>query len=159
MDAVKGDQQGAINVEKIGIRVHPLEAVRFDRLGLKSEFAHDCALQFLKPKARSLVLLRHHQARDLSCLAGSLITIHHDRTQADISRGRLESRRHIAKKFAYDQFLLHPDDTVVWPGHADIGDVRSAARQHALIGRGNMGVGADDNRDSFIEIPAQRNFF
>jgi hypothetical protein len=27
MDAVTGDEQGAINVEKIGIRVHPLEAI------------------------------------------------------------------------------------------------------------------------------------
>ena len=42
-------------------------------------------------------------------------------------------------------------------GHADVGDVGGAARQHPGVGGGHVGVGAEDGRDAAVEVPAHRH--
>ena len=39
----------------------------------------------------------------------------------------------------------------------DVGDVGGAARQHAGVGGGDVGVGADDRGDAAVEVPAHRH--
>jgi len=51
--------------------------------------------------------------------------------------------------------LLHADDATPRPGHADVGDVRGAAGQHARVGGRHVRVRADDPRHPPVEVPAQ----
>ena len=46
---------------------------------------------------------------------------------------------------------------IIAPGHAEIGDVRSATRQDTLIRCGNVGVGSDYRRHTTVEMPAHGN--
>src|SRR5271167_4357061 len=99
MDSIAGDEQRAVNVEEISVKIHPAKIVKFCCCCLNLKFAHDCSCDSWKPEARSL---SHHQASDVSRQAGSLIAIYNDRAQSDIAGCRFESRRHVAEKLAND---------------------------------------------------------
>ena len=52
---------------------------------------------------------------------------------------------------------LDADDRIVRPGHADVGQIRGALRQNALVGGLHVRVRADDGRDLAVEMPAHRD--
>ncbi len=45
------------------------------------------------------------------------------------------------------------------PGHADVRLEGGAVGEHALVGGGDMGVGAEHGGDAAVEIPAERDLF
>jgi hypothetical protein len=51
------------------------------------------------------------------------------------------------------------DDGVVRAGHAYVGLVGGAVGEDALVGGGDVGVGAEDGRDAAVEIPAEGDIF
>src|SRR5262249_285742 len=56
------------------------------------------------------------------------------------------------------QSRLNADDPVMGTGHAEICNVGSASGQYLFVGSLDMGVSADDNRRSAIEVPAHGEF-
>ena len=54
--------------------------------------------------------------------------------------------------------FLDADDAVVRAGHADIGEIGSAARQNLLVCGLDVRVRADDGGDLAVEVPAHRDF-
>src|SRR5262249_12123614 len=101
--------------------------------------------------------LSQHEAFDSGCTTRHGIGFDDHAAEADVTGSSFEARRHSAHKFLDNQFLLYSDHAVVWPGHADVGDVCRAFRKHDLIRRGNVRVGADHGSDAAIEVPAERD--
>ena len=67
-------------------------------------------------------------------------------------------RRHAGEEAAERGLDGDADDRIVRSGHADVGDVRRAFRQDALVGGLHVRVGAEDRRDAAVEMPAHRQF-
>ena len=67
----------------------------------------------------------------------------------------LHLQRHLREAAGDGRFLLHPDDAVHGPGHADVGDVGGAPRQDPLVGGLHVRVRADDRGDLAVEVTAR----
>jgi len=70
-----------------------------------------------------------------------------------------EFARHSGEEAGEDEFFFYADDGVVRAGHADVGLVGGALGEDALVGCGDVGVGAEDGGDASVEIPAEGYFF
>ncbi len=66
----------------------------------------------------------------------------------------LEADRHLGRHRLDRLLTLDADHPAARTGHADVGDVGGAARQHARIGRRHVGVRADDRGHAPVEVPA-----
>jgi len=88
------------------------------------------------------------------CAASSSVALDQRSAHLRIALGRFELARHSGEEPVEDQLLLDPNHGVVRAGHADVGLISRAAGQDALVGGGNVGVGAEDGGDAAIEIPA-----
>ena len=88
---------------------------------------------------------------------GRVVGLDRDRAQRRRPvRGLELARRDAAHEALQRLGLVHADDGIVVAGHADIGDERGAARQHAMIGGLHMGVGADHEARAAVAEMAHR---
>lgn len=76
-----------------------------------------------------------------------------------IALGRLEFAGHSGEEAVEDEFGFDADDGIVGAGHAYVGLVGGAAGEDALVGGGDMGVGAQERGEAAVEIPAECYFF
>ena len=74
------------------------------------------------------------------------------------SSSEVSKRTGICVRSDLDRLLaLDADHAAARAGHADVGDVGGAARQHARVGGRHVRVGADDRRHAAVEVPAHRD--
>ena len=66
---------------------------------------------------------------------------------------------HSGEEAGEDELFFYADDGVVGAGHAYVGLVGGAVGEDALVGGGDVGVGAEDGGDAAVEIPAEGDFF
>src|ERR1700744_3590925 len=66
---------------------------------------------------------------------------------------------HSSEEACEDQLFFYADDGVVRTGHAYVGLVGGAVGEDALVGGGDVGVGAEECGDTTVQIPAESDFF
>ena len=76
-----------------------------------------------------------------------------------VAFGGLEFAGHAGEEAVEHELFFYADDGVVGAGHAYVGLVGGAVGEDALVGGGDVGVGADDSSDASVEIPAEGYFF
>jgi len=81
------------------------------------------------------------------------------RHQPRVLLGGLESDRHLPRKRLHRLLALDADDSAPRTGHAHVGDVGGATRQHARVRGRDVGVRTDDRRDPTVQVPTHRDLF
>ena len=76
-----------------------------------------------------------------------------------VALGGLELAGHSGEEAVEDELGFDADDGIVRAGHAYVGLVGGAVGEDALVGGGDVGVGADDGGDAAVEVPAEGDFF
>src|SRR6266404_581166 len=104
-------------------------------------------------------LLHNHDAFDAGGAAGALVAVNPDAAEARVALCRFPAHGHAGEEALQHQILFDADHAVVGAGHANVGDVGRAFGQNALVGRGDVRVGAEDGGDAAVEIPADGDFF
>src|SRR5262249_15698774 len=93
---------------------------------------------------------------DLQRSSRTLVYLHDDAAQSDIRGRGLITNGQPSNKPSDHKLRLHSDDAVVRAGHSKVGYVGGAFGQNALVGRLNVSVRADDDRDPAVEVSSKR---
>ena len=96
---------------------------------------------------------------DTQGLAGVGVDIDDRAADAYIVGGNVERRMDVGEHGPEDAVFASAEHRIVGSGHAEVGDVGGAVGQHALVGGGDMGMGAKDAADPPVEVPTHRDFF
>src|SRR6202041_3755238 len=92
-------------------------------------------------------------AVDGAGLAGGFIDVNLDGVHLHVAFGYGEFCGQSIAEALHEGFFLHADDGIVRAGHSDVGDVGGAAGKHAIIGGGDVGVGAEHGGNFAVEMP------
>ncbi len=92
-----------------------------------------------------------------SARSGTRRARHEHRVEPRVLVGGLVALVHVRHEAADRLLLAHADDAAARAGHADVGDVRRAARQDARVGGRDVRVRPDDRRRAAVEKPAERD--
>ena len=103
--------------------------------------------------------LPQHQPLDFVGFAGHGVAADQSCAHFGVAGGGFELAGHAGEEFGEDELFFDADDGVEGAGHADVRLVGGAVVEEALVGRGDVGVGAEDCRDAAVEIPAESSFF
>src|ERR1700681_4826467 len=117
--------------------------------------------RILIPKFRTCLFktAAEPERRDTKRTPRFLVDLDRDPRQRALARRRFEAGGGDLGEEAADRLLLrHAEHTVVIAAHADVADIGGAAGQHAAIGGRRVGVGADDERKTPVEIMAEGLF-
>ena len=90
---------------------------------------------------------------------GGSVTFDEGGAHFGVSFGGFELGRHASEEAVEDELFFYSDDGVVGAGHAYIRLVGGAVVEDALVGGGNVGVGADDGGDAPVQVPADGDLF
>src|SRR5450432_621044 len=103
-------------------------------------------------------LFAQHQPLYRMCAAIAFVAIDHHGAESWITLGGFKASGHAGKKSLHDLIFLHPDHTVIRPGHATVCLIRSALGKYTIIGGGDMRMGSDHGGYATIKIPAHGHF-
>jgi hypothetical protein len=103
-------------------------------------------------------LFAEQQALGGECTACSRIAFDDKSGHAWVAFGGFKFRGHAGEKALDDEMFFDADDGIVRAAHADIGLIRGAVVEDAVVGGGDVCVRADDRRDATVEIPAESSF-
>ena len=82
-----------------------------------------------------------------------------DAAQPGVAHRDVEGTWYRGDQVTDNAILTASEDGVVRPRHSDIGDIGSALGEDLLIGGGDMGVCAEDQTHTAIQVPAHGDFF
>ena len=104
-------------------------------------------------------LFAEHDALDAVGAAGGSVAGDEGGAHLWIALGGLELAGHSGEEAVEDELGFDADHGVVGAGHAYVGLVGGAAGEDALVGGGDVGVGAEQGGEAAVEIPAEGDFF
>jgi hypothetical protein len=104
-------------------------------------------------------LFAEHDALNMMGAAGGSVAGDERGAHLGVALGGLEFAGHSGEEAGEDKLLFDADDGVVGTGHADVCLVGGAAGEDALVGGGDVGMGAEQGGDAAVEIPAEGYFF
>src|SRR5207253_824737 len=87
-----------------------------------------------------------------------VIGFNQDAIHLHVAGSHFEPRGQAIEELSDDAVAVHSNHAAMWPGHADVRDVRRALRQNMFIGGSHMRVRSDNHAHAPIQIPAHGDF-
>src|SRR5712691_3856623 len=97
-------------------------------------------------------------ALDAQSAAGGIVDLDDGALQMRLPARHLEGGVALGEEALDGGLLAHSDHAVPGPAHADVGDERGAAAEHARVSGLDMRMRAEDGGDAAVEILAHRVF-
>jgi hypothetical protein len=104
-------------------------------------------------------LFTQHDSLNVMGAAGGSFAVDEGGAHLWIALGGFELAGHAGEEAGEDELFFYADDGVVGAGHADVGLVGGSVGKDALVGGGDVGVGAEESGNAAVEIPAEGYFF
>lgn len=91
--------------------------------------------------------------------AGAAVAMDEGGAHLGVVLGGFEFAGHAGEEALEDELGFYANDRVEGAGHADVGLIGGAVVEDAVVGGGDVGVGAEDGGDAAVEVPAEGGFF